>query len=490
MKNMNKAFNKTQIIAALVVTASVISLGAGAAAVRFAGTKKEASAPVVVETFPSQVQTMTMENDLQNTPKITALEMNELQPQPTEAAEVKKQNPEMVLDLVDTTLRTGEKVTLKAALIHGDSNPVYTWKTDDSGIAAITPNGDSAVITAKKPGTAIITVSNGNAKDTCIVRVKAAETFYLSTDKKTLEEGDHYTVTASSNIASVKTSNKNVATVSYEGTKAYVSAKNPGTATVTVTGKNGKSATVAITVEAYGLTLNKSTMSLKTGEVKDLYVTFGHTPTWYMDDSNVVRIHGSGKNIQIEAIGEGTTTLTAVASNGARAYCTVTVKADEKPLQLSVSEMTMKAGELKDIYVISGSASNWTVSNEDIAEIYVIGDGSMVQVQAKAEGTVVINAFTANNKCVTCYVTVEPAVQEKVLADNFGPIGEMVCEPLYIEEVYEPAAEEAAPAAYEAPAVEEAPAPIVEEAPAPVVEEVSAPVVEEAPVVMEMAVES
>ena len=58
----------------------------------------------------------------------------------------------------------------------------------------------------------------------------------------------------------------------------------------------------------------------------------------------------------------------------------------------------------------------------DVAEVFVVGDGSMVQVEARSAGTATITAYAADGSAASCTVTVEapyvPPVTEDPLTLN------------------------------------------------------------------------
>ena len=162
----------------------------------------------------------------------------------------------------------------------------------------------------------------------------------LNKSATTLTEGESETLTATitpSNATGDKTvkwssSNEAVATVDSNG---KVTAKKAGTAVITATSSNGKTAGCTVTVKQKeiaitGISLNKSTTSLTEGESETLTATItpsnatgDKTVKWSSSNGVVAAVDSNGK---VTAKKAGTAVITATSSNGKTAGCTVTVK--------------------------------------------------------------------------------------------------------------------------------------------------------------------
>lgn len=135
------------------------------------------------------------------------------------------------------TLNVGKTYTLKTAGIKRK----ITWSSNKKSIATVSSKG---VVKAVKKGTAVVTAKYGKKKLTCKVTVKQPVTsIKLNKTSVTLKKGNKLTLKATvypknaNNRAVVwKSSNKKVATVSSKG---VVKAVGNGTATITVTAKDG-----------------------------------------------------------------------------------------------------------------------------------------------------------------------------------------------------------------------------------------------------------
>ena len=243
-----------------------------------------------------------------------------------------------------TTLTEGESETLTATIAPSNATGDKTvkWSSSNAEVAAVDSNGK---VTAKKAGTAVITATSSNGKTaSCTVTVKQKEIAItgISLNKSTtsITEGESETLTATitpSNTTGDKTvkwssSNEAVAAVDSNG---KVTAKKAGTAVITATSSNGKTAGCTVTVKQKeiaitGISLNKSTTSITEGESETLTATITPSNTtgdktvkWSSSNEAVAAVDSNGK---VTAKKAGTAVITATSSNRKTASCTVTVK--------------------------------------------------------------------------------------------------------------------------------------------------------------------
>ena len=243
-----------------------------------------------------------------------------------------------------TTLTEGESETLTATITPSNATGDKTvkWSSSNEAVATVDSNGK---VTAKKAGTAVITATSSNGKTAgCTVTVKQKEIAItgigLNKSTTSLTEGESETLTATiapSNATGDKTvkwssSNEAVAAVDSNG---KVTAKKAGTAVITATSSNGKTAGCTVTVKQKeiaitGISLNKSTTSLTEGESETLTATItpsnatgDKTVKWSSSNEAVATVDSNGK---VTAKKAGTAVITATSSNGKTAGCTVTVK--------------------------------------------------------------------------------------------------------------------------------------------------------------------
>lgn len=319
-------------------------------------------------------------------------------------------------------IEVGDKVTLKATVKPSDAtNQTVSWKSSASSVVSVSSSGK---ITAKKLGTATITVStaDGNFKKTCKVEVvkkvksvelnKSSATLYLG---KTLTLKATVTPSDATNSAVTFTSdNKNVLTVSSKGVVTPVA---PGTATVTVkTSDGGYKDTCKITVKraVTGISLNKTSADIKSDATLTLKATIkpsnatDKTVTWSSSNKKVATVSSKGV---VTPVGKGTATITAKSENGLKATCKVTVYQLVTGVKLSETASVYAGEKLTLKATVSPSDANeqtvtWSSSNASVAKVSTKG----VVTGVKA-GTAVITVKTKEGSFTAkCTVTVKQHV--------------------------------------------------------------------------------
>ena len=228
---------------------------------------------------------------------------------------------------------------------------------------------------------------------------------------------------ASNKTVTWSTSNSSVATVS--GGK--VTAVAPGTATITAASVNGKTATCTVTVTdpvvtVTGISLDKSSLNLKTGETSTLAATISpsnatnKTVYWSTSNSSVATVSGG----KVTAVAPGTATITAASVNGKLANCTVTVTDPViavTGVTLDKTSLSLTTGDTSTLTatISPSDATNktvyWSTSNSSVATV------SGGKVTAVAPGTAKITATSSNGKTAFCTVTVNaPLVNNSTLS--------------------------------------------------------------------------
>ena len=218
-------------------------------------------------------------------------------------------------------------------------NKTVRWESSNPAVASVS----AGLVTAKAKGTAIITArtDDGGYTATCMVTVSQPVTgISLNQSSISIIKGKTYQLSASIQPSGASnrnvtwsSSNSNIATVSSSG---KVSAKAAGTATITVTTKDGsKTAKCTVTVKnepikVTGVSLNRSQITLFVGKSENLTAAVKPSNaankgiTWQSSNTNVATVDSGGR---ITARAEGTATITVKTNdNGKTAKCTVTVK--------------------------------------------------------------------------------------------------------------------------------------------------------------------
>ena len=161
----------------------------------------------------------------------------------------------------------------------------------------------------------------------------------ISESEMTIKEGESVTLTTTcypdnttfSKKITWSSSDTNVATVDANGT---VTAKSAGTAIITATSENGKTASCTVTVEKKlipitEVCLDKSSATLPEGETTALTATVlpenttdSKNVSWSSSNSEVAIVDANGT---VTAKSAGIAIITATSENGKTASCTVTV---------------------------------------------------------------------------------------------------------------------------------------------------------------------
>ena len=266
---------------------------------------------------------------------------------------------EVSLNKTSLTLEVGESYTLVVTVSPSNATDKnITWSSANSSVAAVS----GGKVTAKSEGTTTITAEVHNGKTaTCTVTVnepvpEVIEVTSVSLNKTslTLEIGESETLTATvlpSNATDKSvtwtSSAQSVATVA----NGRITAIGGGTATITATTSNGKTATCSVTVnepapeiiEVTSISLSQTSLTLEIGESQALTATVlpsnatAKSVTWTSSVQSVATV----ANGKVTAVGSGTATITATTSNGKTATCTVTVNA-------AVSRITQVEGATID----------------------------------------------------------------------------------------------------------------------------------------------
>jgi len=332
------------------------------------------------------------------------------------------------LDFTSATLVVDSTKQLNATYfttIPGDSKTL-TYSSSLPSVASIDNNG---LITAKSPGTAVITVSNfnGTTNAICTITVIEKPTAHLTLDFTgiTLSIGMSHTLNptyipindSDSKVLSFTSSLPSVASIDQNGT---ITAKAAGTAQITVSNaKKTVFATCTVTViesaKAF-LTLDVSTLVLTAESSYTLKSTYIPANDF---DSKLVYFTSSmpsvatvDENGKITAVSAGTTVIIVTNEDkSASATCNVTVI--PKPtasLTLDTTDITLtpnKTYTLKATYVPAYDSDSkklvYTSSQPTVAHVDQNGT-----ITAKAAGSTVITVSNSDGSAkATCTVTVK-----------------------------------------------------------------------------------
>ncbi len=331
------------------------------------------------------------------------------------------------LDKTTASLAVGETVTLKETVAPADAtDKTVSWSSSDEKVATVA----EGVVTAVAAGSATITVTttDGSKTATCVVTVTVPITG-VALDKKTatLVEGETLDLVATvspdnaTNKAVSWASDKtDVAIVNGTGT---VTAKTPGTATITVTTTDGsKTATCVVTVEKKiilptSISMAASLGFVDGGESQSLNASVLPSDAdnkkiiWSSSDESVATVADG----VVSPVGVGNCVITAKceADETVTATCEVAVTAntvDVTGVTLAPITLSMTEGDEENltVTVTPSDATNqkvsWSSSDEKVA---TVANGV---VKAVAEGNAIITVTTEDGEfTATCSVSVKAA---------------------------------------------------------------------------------
>ncbi len=206
------------------------------------------------------------------------------------------------------------------------------------------------------------------------------------------------------------TGNANIATVDNIG---HITAVGGGTATITATTSNGKTAACIVTVlvPASTIKINSEAFSIDKGASKTLTATVGpedatdKTVIWATSNNDVVLVDGNGK---ITAENVGTATITATTGDGKlSAICEVTVGISISTLTLDKTELILIKGTEETLTATvdppdttENKTIEWISSKSTVAAVDSNG-----RITAIEGGTAVITAQVGSH-VDECVVTV------------------------------------------------------------------------------------
>lgn len=222
----------------------------------------------------------------------------------------------ITLNTKSVSLENGETFKLQAAT---SNNSIPDFNSNKKSVAVVDSNG---VITACKPGSAVISVKADKTTVTCRVTVKKPRIKLNHIYAKLFRyQQIQLTADVSSGIQPTWKSNRSsVATVNDSG---LVCAQKHGTAIITAKA-DGVSKTCEIEVESPSIKLSATSITMKVGQKRtlDYTVSSGNAPLIKSSKPNVVQTDQLG-NLTARSAG---TAVISFTEDGTRETCTVKVK--------------------------------------------------------------------------------------------------------------------------------------------------------------------
>lgn len=293
-----------------------------------------------------------------------------------------------------------------------------TWKSSNETVATVDENG---LVTGVGNGKTTITASCAGFEATCDVTVLVhIESIKITNGDITLYKGQTEKLEVTFNPTDFSdsktliwtTDNENVVDLS-NGT---VTAKNAGTATITVETVNGKKDSITVTVpevKAENLILNKNITTIEKGETETLKATIlpetttdDTTVVWSVNDENIITVDENGV---VTAVAPGTAIVTAKCGE-LEDTCTVTVISTLQSIILNKNNIELEAGTVSEALIVTLNPSDATVDSTEIKweslnpTIATVDENGIVT--AVAPGTAIVRATLAG-KSADCIVKVK-----------------------------------------------------------------------------------
>lgn len=273
------------------------------------------------------------------------------------------------------------------------TNTTVNWSSSDESVATVNSNG---VVTAVNYGYAVIsaTTSDGNITENCYICVPCNATSISFTDKYKFVTGGKYEITPTfTPIYATNTDltffSSDASVISVDNELGVLKAESEGTATITATTDNGKTASCVINVvdkldkTVSGITLSPSSKTITVDDEVTFTATIENDDainqnlSWSIENSDVAIIEGfeNGKCI-IKAVGYGETKLIATADDGScSSQATIIVN---EPGKVVIHYHNSKGWDTPYIYYTDNLSDDWQIkpmlSSGDGWYVYTVKD--------------------------------------------------------------------------------------------------------------------
>ena len=342
----------------------------------------------------------------------------------------------------NSAIEIEEKLQINATIEPNTSEETLIWVSSNSKVATVDQNG---LVTGKSHGTVTITATGRDSMVANSVKVTvqtAPKSVALNITNKTIDLSSNERIfqlvgTISPSTANVYThlkytsSDKTVADVD-ENTGRVTALKN-GTATITVSTENNKTATCNVTVvtSPTGVTLDKSKATVDLSGTKTVELTAKIQPdtaniytelSWISEAPEIAQVEKlNGSTVKVTGISNGSAKIKVRTENGKEATCVIVVETSITGIE--IIPKTAKINMLEDPKLqlnkklTPESATElvtWTSSNTSVATV----DKNGLVTGVKAGVVTITVKNPSGDKFDTATITVTQKPTESTPVEN------------------------------------------------------------------------
>lgn len=250
----------------------------------------------------------------------------------------------VALDSTSQKLETGKSFTLMATVTPTDTTDKVVWSSDNGAVAKVSSTG---VVTAVKPGTAVITATAGSVKATCTITVAnpvvkvtgikiTASSRSIAAGKKVQLKATVAPSNTTNKAVKWTTSNKKVATVNSKGLVTFNKKAGGKKVTITATSADGSKKYAKITLRCMKGSVKSIKLSgkttLKPGKTTKLKAKVttvngkaNKSVVWSSSNTKLATVDKNGKVKAVKGK-KGTVKITARAVDGSRKKATIKIR--------------------------------------------------------------------------------------------------------------------------------------------------------------------
>lgn len=250
----------------------------------------------------------------------------------------------VALDSTTQKLDTGKTFTLKATVAPANTTDKVVWSSSNAAVAKVSEDG---VVTAVKPGSAVITATAGIVKASCTVTVAnpiikatgvkiTAPTRSIAAGKKVQLKATVAPSNTTNKAVKWTTSNKKVATVNSKGLVTFNKKAGGKKVTITATSADGSKKYAKITLRCMKGSVKSIKLSgkttLKPGKTTKLKAKVttvngkaNKSVVWSSSNTKLATVDKNGKVKAVKGK-KGTVKITARAVDGSRKKATIKIR--------------------------------------------------------------------------------------------------------------------------------------------------------------------